>query len=128
MHDDRHLPDPDDHPNADVVIYDHSCRICRTTVAWLNRLDGRDRVAYLPLQDERVGRRYEDLSRSELEKHVYVIDVKGQRWSGAAAVRRLSRKIPALWPLVPLLHLPGSMPIWNWLYKQISRRRHMFNR
>jgi len=124
----RRLPDPGDRPGADVVIYDGSCGLCRGTVRWLDRLDRGGRLAFLPLQDDRVARRYPDLTLRELQKHVHVVDTRGRRRKGAGAVRYLARRLPALWPLAPLLHVPGSMPLWHWLYKQVSRRRHVFDR
>lgn len=126
--DDRRLPDPDQRPDADVVVYDGSCRMCRATAQWLARLDGGGRLAFLPLQDGRVRRRYPDLSLEDLQQHVYVVSPCGARRKGAEAVRYLSRRLPALWPTVPLLHAPGTMPVWRWLYNQVARRRHVFDR
>ncbi len=124
----RGLPDPDDRPLADVVVYDGACRLCRATTDWLDRLDGGGRLAFLPLQDARVRQRYPDLSLEELQKHVYVIDTRGTRHKGAGAVRYLARRLPVMWPIAPLLHLPGTMPLWGWLYAQIAYRRHVLNR
>jgi len=121
------LPDPDDRPTGDVVIYDGACRLCRGSVRWLDRLDRRGRLAFLPFQDRRVAERYPDLSPEALKQHVYVVDGQGRRRKGAGAVRYLARRIPALWALVPLLHVPGSMPVWRWLYYQVARRRHMID-
>ncbi len=122
----RRMPDPDERPAADVVVYDGACRLCRGTTDWLDRLDRGGRLAFLPLQDPRVPARYPDLSQEELHKHVYVIDRQGIRRKGAGAVRYLARRLPALWPLAPLLHVPGSMPLWHWLYDQVARRRRSF--
>ena len=126
-HEDRRLPDPDHRLEADVVVYDGSCRLCRGTVDWLARLDGRSRLAFLPLQDPRVRQRYPDLSLEDLQQHVYVISPGGRRRKGAGAVRYLSRRLPAMWAMAPLLHVPGTMPLWHWLYKQVARRRHGFD-
>ena len=114
-------------PIADMVIYDGACRLCQETIGWLERLDKRGRLTYLPFQDPRIADFYPDLSQRELEKHVHVIDNHGERHKGAGAVRYLARRIPALWGLVPLVYLPGSMPVWRWLYNQIARRRHMLD-
>jgi predicted DCC family thiol-disulfide oxidoreductase YuxK len=127
-HKDRRLPDPDHRPEADVVVYDGSCPLCRGTADWLARLDGRGRLAFLPLQDARVPQRYPDLSPKDLQQHVYVISREGRRRKGAEAIRYLSRRIPALWAMAPLLHLPGTMPLWRWLYQQVARRRHALDR
>jgi hypothetical protein len=29
-----------------------------------------------------------------------------------------------LWWLAPVLHIPLSMPVWQWLYRQIADRRY----
>jgi len=42
------LPDPDGMPEADMVIYDATCRLCRGTVRRLDRLDRGGRlIAFL---------------------------------------------------------------------------------
>ena len=46
------------------------------------------------------------------------------RLGGAAALRYLSRKLPKLWVLAPFLHIPGSLPIWQWGYRQVAKRRY----
>lgn len=127
-HEEQRLPGPDRRPEADVVVYDGSCPLCRGTADWLAQLDGRGRLAFLPLQDPRVRQRYPDLSPKELQQHVYVISPDGRRRKGAGAVRYLSRRLPALWAMAPLLHVPGTMPLWHWLYHQVARRRHGFDR
>jgi predicted DCC family thiol-disulfide oxidoreductase YuxK len=40
------------------------------------------------------------------------------------AVRYLSRRLPLLWPLAVPLHVPGSLPIWERLYRFIARNRY----
>jgi predicted DCC family thiol-disulfide oxidoreductase YuxK len=39
-------------------------------------------------------------------------------------VRYLSRRLVLLWPLALLLHVPGSMPLWQWLYRVVARNRY----
>jgi len=117
------LPDPEDLPGADVVVYDGMCPLCRNAARWLDRLDGGSRLAFLQLQDPRVAQEYPDLLPEELQKHLYIINARGRRRQGADAVRYLSRRLPALWAVAPLLHLPGTMPLWKWLYGQIAKRR-----
>ena len=42
------------------------------------------------------------------------------------AWRILSRRIPLLGPAAVLLHIPGTLPAWNWLYQVIARNRYRF--
>ena len=118
------LPSPTDRPAADVVIYDGHCRFCTGQVRRLARWDSGGRLAFLSLHDERVVRDYPDLTHEQLMKEMFVVDRTGRRHGGAAAFRYLSRRLPTLWLLSPLLHIPFSLPVWSFLYQQVAKRRY----
>ena len=59
---------------------------------------------------------------------MYVVDSRGRQHRGAAAFRYLSRRLPRLYPLAPLLHLPFTLPLWQWGYRQVANRRYRFGR
>jgi predicted DCC family thiol-disulfide oxidoreductase YuxK len=122
------LTDPSARPGADVVIFDGHCRFCRGGVERLARLDRRGQLAFLSLHDERVAEWYPDLTHEQLMADMYLVDRSGTRHRGAAAVRYLTRKLPILWALAPLLHIPGSLPIWQWGYSQFARRRYRWGK
>jgi len=124
----RPLPPPDERPEADVVIYDGHCRFCTAQVRKLARMDTGGRLAFLSLHDPEVARRYPDLSHDALMQDMYVVDRQGGRHRGAAAFRYLSRRMPWLWPLAPLMHIPFSLPLWQWLYRQVAKRRYLFGK
>lgn len=121
------LPIPEQFPQADVVIFDGNCHFCQGQVARLHRFDGRNRLAFLSLHDDQVARRYPDLTHDQLMKQMYIIDHSGRRYGGAEAIRYLSRRLPRLWILAPLLHIPFSLPLWSWLYNQVAIRRYRLN-
>lgn len=120
------LPRPSDRPAADVVIFDGRCRLCQAQVRRLARWDLLRRLAFLSLHDPEVAARWPDLRHDELMQNMYLVDARGRRYKGAAALRVLSRRLPPLWPLAPLLHLPGTLGMWQWLYQQVARRRYRF--
>lgn len=122
------LPTPEERPEADVVIYDGHCRFCGAQVERLARLDRRGRLAFMSLHDEEVNRRYPDLTHEQLMEEMVVVDRRGRRHAGAAAIRYFSRRLPLLWPVAPLLHIPFSLPLWAWLYRQVARRRYLFGK
>lgn len=119
------LPDPDARPESDVVIYDGDCRFCTGQVRNLRRLDliG-GRLSFLSLHDPRVAQRYPDLSHDALMDQMYVVDTRGRRHGGSDAVRYLTRRLPLLWPAMPILHLPGTARLWRWAYQQVAKRRY----
>lgn len=122
------LPDPAERPEADVILFDGQCRFCRGQVERLARWDRAGRLSFLSLHDPRTAQRYPDLTHEQLMAHMYLIDRQGNRYRGAEAIRYLSRKMPRLWPLAPVLHLPGSLPLWQWGYDQVARRRYRWGK
>jgi len=118
------LPSLADRPGADVVIYDGHCRICTGQIARLARWDTRGRLAFVSLHDPLVAARWPELSREQLMRAMVVVDRRGGKHAGAAAFRYLSRKIPRLWLLAPLLHIPFTMPLAQFFYRLIANRRY----
>lgn len=127
------LPDPDGAvPNPesnrpwtkDVVIYDGECRFCRGQVERLVRFDSQGKLTFISLHDARLRKRYPDLSHDELMSQMYVVTPEGKKYGGAAAVRYLSRQLPRLYWLMPIMHIPFSLPLWQWAYKQVAKRRY----
>ncbi len=118
------LVDPDEKPDSDVVIWDGKCNFCRKQVERLNNFDAGGQLSYLSLHDKRVAERYPDLSYDQMMEQMWVVTADGRRFGGADAARYLSRKLPGLWWLAPLLHIPFSMPLWRWIYKKVAQRRY----
>lgn len=119
------LPDPDQAPGKDVVIYDGECNFCRAQVMRLQSLDRfGHRLTYLSLHDDRVEQRYPGLTHDQLMDQMYVVDPQGRQFGGSDAVRYLTRRLPLLWPVMPVLHLPGTAGLWRWAYQQVAKRRY----
>lgn len=119
------LPDPDVLSDSNVVIYDGECNFCKAQVRNVRRLDlGGKRLSFISLHDPRVAQQYSDLSHEDLMAQMYIIDPAGNRHGGSEAVKFLSRKLPILWLVMPILHLPGTAGLWRWLYNQVASRRY----
>ena len=122
------LPSPREYPKSDVLIFDGECLFCRRQVERIHRLDGRNRVSFISLHDPFVAEHYRDLTYEQMMEQMYVIDRTGRRHGGAAAFRYLTRRLPLLWLFAPLLHLPFSLPLWRWGYRQIAKRRYRWGK
>jgi predicted DCC family thiol-disulfide oxidoreductase YuxK len=107
-----------------VVIYDGHCGICTAQIERLARWDGGGRLAFVSLHDPVVAQRWPELSREQLMADMYVVDRRGRKHRGAAAIRHLSGRLPRLWWLWLPLHLPFSLPLWQWLYRLVANRRY----
>jgi predicted DCC family thiol-disulfide oxidoreductase YuxK len=111
------------HPEHATVLYDGHCRFCRGQIGILRRLDWCGRLAFRSYHDPDVARDFPEIPPESLERQMYVVDPKGLARGGAEAVRYLSRRLPPLWPLAVLLHVPGSLPLWSRLYAWVARNR-----
>lgn len=118
------LPDPAALPGSDLVIWDGECNFCRSQVERLNKWDS-GKLSYISLHDPRVAELCPDLTHQQLMDQMWVLTSdRTSKFGGADAARYLSRRLPKLWWLFPLLHLPATMPLWRWIYRQIAKRRY----
>ncbi|HAN97516.1 MAG TPA: DUF393 domain-containing protein [Planctomycetaceae bacterium] len=122
------LPDPRVVPSTDVVIYDGHCKFCRKQVERLKFFDRGGRLSFVSLHDPWVSETYPDLSHERLMEELVVVDQAGVRRGGAAAFRYLTRRLPTLWWLAPVMHIPLSLPVWSWCYRFIARQRYRWGR
>lgn len=120
---DLQLPDPDQNPEADVLIFDGQCNFCRSQVERVHRWDS-GKLAYLSMHDSRVGDICPELSSEQLMEQMWLVTSDHRKYGGADAARILSRRLPQLWWLFPLLHIPFTMPLWRWIYRKIAARRY----
>ena len=120
----KELPAPSELPDADVIIFDGACSFCQKNVRRLHDWDGQARIAFLAIDDPEVGRRWPELARTELMKHMHIVDRFGDVHVGAGAFRYLSRRLPRLWPLALLMHIPLTGPLWRAGYRWFARRRY----
>lgn len=121
------LPTPVEIPTADIVIYDGHCKFCTAQVRNLQRF-GKGRLAFLSLHDPEVAKRFPDLTYDMLMDQMYVVDPQGNRYGGAAAFRYLTTRLPWLYLLAPVLHIPFTLPLWQWGYRQVAKRRYLMGK
>ncbi|MEL7496017.1 MAG: DUF393 domain-containing protein [Planctomycetota bacterium] len=123
------LPSPREFPNADVVIYDGRCVFCVGQVRNLHWFDGKNRLAFISLHDPWVAEHFPELSYDQLMEQIYLVPASEhgyseQRLGGMQAVRFVTRRLPKLWIFAPLLHIPFTLPLWQWAYMQVAKRRY----
>jgi len=82
----------------------------------------------LSLHDPIVQQQYPDLTHDQLMEEMVLIDQEGKRYGGARAFRYLTRIVPGFYPLAPIMHIPFSLPIWSWFYRQVAKHRYRFGK
>jgi predicted DCC family thiol-disulfide oxidoreductase YuxK len=97
--------------------------MCRRTVRRLHRLDWLQRLRFADGTDaERRERFAPGLTEEQIMREMWVIE-RGRRFGGYAAVLRISRAVPLLWPLFVAGSLPGIRRIGDAVYRSIAVRR-----
>lgn len=106
---DRHL----------VVWFDGACPLCRREMAWVQRLDWRDRIELIDVTDEQVDC---PVDRARLLERFHARQ-RGQLYSGAAAFAAMWRAIPLLRPFGELARLPPVLALLELSYRGFLRLR-----
>ena len=109
-----------------IILYDGECPLCQRSIAVLKRLDwGRT----LRFQD---ARKTDELPESKVplqpqrlleEMHLLTPDRKRVH-AGFKAFRWIAGRIPLLWPLLPLMYLPGVPTLGQRIYLWVAKNRY----
>lgn len=109
-----------------VFYYDGECGFCICWVHRLERLDRAGRVswaAFQSLDSPPRGIGWEDLKRSAYLDTDPRTGAAGLH-EGFFAFRQLTRRIPALFPLAPVLWLPGMAWLGSRVYRWVANNRY----
>ena len=71
-----------------------------------------------------VAKRFPTLTHDQLMEQMWIVTRDGHAFGGAYAVKYLTKRLPCLWPIAPLMHVPYSMPLWSFLYRQVAKFRY----
>ncbi len=107
------------------VFYDGHCPLCRASVRTLRRLDWLHRLEYVDVRrpDEPL-LLHPLVAGAPLLEQMHVLPPAGTRiYGGFAAFRWLAWRLPPLWPIAPLLYLPGVPWFGQRVYLWIARHR-----
>src|SRR5262249_9210543 len=108
------------------VLYDGLCPLCRRTICLLARFDLFGRLEFLDfhrmdLNDYNRTQKL-NLTSEDLEAEMHIVS-RGDACSGFKAYRVIALALPALWPLVPWLFLPGISSLGALFYNYVARNR-----
>ncbi len=111
------------------VFYDSLCPVCRKSVLWLRRLDWLGVLKFEDLHDRaRAEAALPAVTYADQLRRMYVLRPDGQYFGGFAAVRAMAAVLPLLWPVMPLLWLPGTGFVGKRVYDFIARNRFRYAR
>ena len=108
-----------------VVIYDGQCPLCLRSVRILKALDWCNVLAYADArQGEQVPALPVPVKPERFLEEMHLLTPDGQTvYHGFRAFRWMAWRLPPLWVVAPLLHLPGAETLGQRLYLWIARNR-----
>ena len=109
-----------------TVLFDGSCGICRKTVAVISALDVMERVEIRDARGEwpALANRFPTLKQAECLASMHVVRSDGRVYAGFDGYRALAWAIPAWWPPLPVLYVPGVPLIGRAAYGRVAAGRH----
>lgn len=107
-------------PVGPTLIYDGGCGFCRKWVTRAKKLDRRNAVRLLPLQDP-AAPTVSGQVRGRLEQAVHLVRPDGAVFAGAAAVREFCRYVPGGVLVRGALAIPGVQSLADRLYAWVAR-------
>lgn len=110
--------------SSHTVVYDGLCRFCLRSLRVVRATDVLGRLRYLDANDrEAVLAELPELVGADLDDALFLVDRSRRTYRGFYAFRRIATTNPPLWPLVPLLYLPGVALLGERAYALIARNR-----
>lgn len=106
-----------------ALIMDGGCGFCRASLARLQALDYEGRLEAIDFRAVDASRLHPDLTPEACEREVHLLEPGGALSRGFYAYRRLALRLPALWPVAPLLHLPGVAWVGERVYAWVAVHR-----
>ena len=108
------------------LYYDAQCSLCAAAARWIDRLDILDSLEFCTSLDHPARRA--GLGQLEVDRAAWLVTSAGATYEGFHAFRRLALYLPPLWPLTPLLWLPGVAPCGVRLYRWVADHRATISR
>ena len=106
------------------VLYDGACGLCRRTVSVIRDLDLAKVVRFSDLSDGTAAAALAaDVDPVAVRAAMHVVEPGGVVTVGFDAFRRLAWVLPAAWPALPLLYVPGVPWLGRGIYGLVARRR-----
>lgn len=111
-----------------TVYYDGACDLCVTSVNGIRRLGWLDPIVFVDVSDRAAFERLEpELDWQAAMRAMHVRAPDGSVHAGYHGFRALLKTMPLLWPLRPLLALPGVTAIGERVYAWVARTRYRWN-
>jgi predicted DCC family thiol-disulfide oxidoreductase YuxK len=111
-----------------ALIYDGSCPICRSTVAWIEENEKEGSFELLPCQSETLNRRFPSVDRDACMRAMHLVLPDGTVLAGEKALPEIFKRLRRYRPAAVLFKLPGAETLGRVLYRWFADRRYRIAR
>jgi predicted DCC family thiol-disulfide oxidoreductase YuxK len=107
------------------VLYDGQCPLCRKSVSILKRLDWFRVLRYVDVREpEQIPPLPVPVESERFLEEMHLLTPDGRHvYHGFTAFRWMAWRIPLLWPVAPLLYLPGMETLGQRAYLWVAKNR-----
>jgi predicted DCC family thiol-disulfide oxidoreductase YuxK len=108
-----------------TLVYDGYCPLCIRTMTQLDALDGGRVLRYVDLEREpaSASELLPGVSREGMREEMAVVTPSGDVLRGFFAFREISKRLPVLWVLVPVMFAPGAEWVGTRVYAWVAANR-----
>ena len=111
-----------------LLIYDGSCGFCRASIRPIKTMDMFGVLKKINYHAEKnLEELHPKLNPEVCHSQMHLLEPNGKLYGGFAAFRRLTLRLPMLWPFAPIAHLPGMSIPGNAAYRLIAKNRYLFH-
>jgi len=115
--------------NRAVLLYDGRCGFCQESVKRLRVVDLFGWVDPLDFHAQPdLSRLHPSLTAERCRSEMVLLEPDGRLSGGFDAFARFCRRLPLLWWLAPLVHLPGAGWIGTRIYRWVAAHRYLLHR
>lgn len=115
-------------PPGAQIIYDGHCGFCKWSLRMILVMDMfgyLKPVDYNQFEDPKL--LHPNLTKEFCRSQLHLIEPDGRLYGGFFVFRRLSFKIPMLYPFIVLFYFPGSSFIGPMVYRWVAKNRYLFH-
>lgn len=110
-----------------VLIYDGDCPLCRASIDWIRQRERAPGFETITCQSEERAERFPELPEEECMRAVQLIEVDGERYSGADALPKVLLRLRAWRWAAWAFRLPLISHAAPWCYAYVARNRKTFS-
>lgn len=111
-------------PKKTIILFDGRCGLCGVTTIILRSFDWLHRLEFNNYHDSVVRKKYaEGISMKDLDGAMHVRSSRGTMTKGFLGFRTLTKQLPPLWIVVPMLYIPGVPLIGERVYGWVAKHR-----